>query len=82
MYTPATMPQMKDFEELRRYVEDELVRLQTFLNTPQDFVVFKVTNVAPTRPIEGMIAFADGTNWNPGSGKGLYKYQSGAWVAL
>lgn len=31
---------------------------------------------------DGMLAYADGTNWNPGSGKGLYRYNSttSAWV--
>ena len=36
-------------------------------------------NVAPDRPREGMICGADGTNWNPGSGKGVYAYYGGAW---
>lgn len=38
--------------------------------------------VAPSKPREGMIRFADGTSWNPGSGRGLYQYVSGAWVKL
>lgn len=82
-YKPAEMaPMPQELEPLRKYVADEFDRLTTFLNTEADFVVFRVNNVAPTRPIEGMVAFADGTNWNPGAGKGLYKYQAGAWVAL
>ena len=36
-------------------------------------------NVAPARPREGMVAGADGTNWNPGSGKGVYLYFNGIW---
>jgi len=36
----------------------------------------------PTRPREGMIAVADGTNWNPGSGAGPYAYVGGTWVYL
>lgn len=78
-YTPSVQPTITDVESLRKYVEDELQRLTEYLNTPVDFVVFKMTNVAPTRPVEGMIAYADGTNWNPGGGKGLYKYQADAW---
>jgi hypothetical protein len=37
------------------------------------------TNAAPSKPREGMIVRADGTNWNPGTGKGLYTYKNGAW---
>jgi hypothetical protein len=30
----------------------------------------------------GMLAYADGTNWNPGSGKGFYRYDTDAWVYI
>ena len=43
---------------------------------------FTVCNAAPARPRETDIRFADGTNWDPGSGRGLYQYVSGAWVKL
>lgn len=31
---------------------------------------------------DGLLAYADGTNWNPGSGKGVYRYNSttSTWV--
>jgi len=38
--------------------------------------------VAPDRPQEGDVANADGTNWNPGGGAGLYQYLGGAWVKM
>ena len=41
-----------------------------------------VTNVAPDKPRDGMIRYADGTNWNPGSGEGIYAYYGGAWNKL
>jgi len=40
---------------------------------------------APTSPSDGMIAYANGTTWNPGSqGKGMYYYNeaSTTWVKL
>lgn len=40
-----------------------------------------VRTSAPT-PANGMIAYADGTSWNPGSGAGFYGYEAGAWVKL
>lgn len=36
----------------------------------------------PIRLYEGLFAFADGTEWDPGSGRGLYQYVSGAWEKL
>ena len=32
---------------------------------------------APTKPRDGEIYFADGTDWDPGSGRGLYYYDGG-----
>jgi hypothetical protein len=36
----------------------------------------------PKKLTEGLIRYADGTNWDPGSGAGLYQYLSSAWVKL
>lgn len=41
-----------------------------------------VLTSAPASPANGMIAYADGTSWNPGSGQGFYGYEGGAWVKL
>lgn len=37
---------------------------------------------APVNPEEGMIVRADGTNWDPGSGRGYYGYDNGNWTFL
>jgi hypothetical protein len=42
----------------------------------------KVWHVAPAKPREGMLVYADGTDWNPGSGAGYYVYYAGAWHPL
>ena len=65
------------------YVVNELKRIgDVFFN--QATFRLERTNVAPTRPREGDIRYADGTNWNPGSGEGIYffKKTTSAWVKL
>lgn len=37
---------------------------------------------APAKPREGMVRYANGVGWNPGSGAGLYQYISGTWNKL
>ena len=37
----------------------------------------RVSYREPVRPRDGMIVFADGTSWNPGSGRGAYIYDGG-----
>jgi|SRR5262245_32842184 len=48
----------------------------------QEFETIKLqeSNVEPIRPREGLAAFADGSNWDPGSGRGFYVYQDGTWT--
>jgi len=41
----------------------------------------KVHNVVD-KPRDGILVYADGTNWDPGNGEGLYQYQSGFWVLI
>lgn len=40
---------------------------------------YQKRTVAPASPQEGDVYFADGTSWNPGSGKGLYFYDGSAY---
>ncbi len=58
---------------------EELYKVSASLDSIYDL---DVTFMEPERPREGMIRIADGTEWNPGAGGGLYEYKSGAWVKL
>ncbi len=82
-FVPRAAPEYEDpkMRELARWVENEFRRL-TFTLTETGDIRFQVLNVAPTRPREGMVVWADGTNWNPGSGAGPYARIAGAWVKL
>ena len=53
------------FNELNR-AGDVIFNLDTFR--------LEETNREPTKPRDGDIRYADGTNWNPGSGRGIYAY--------
>lgn len=58
--------------QLERYVESELEALEVAL-LPLFDGAMEVRNVAPAKPRNGLY-YADGTNWNPGSGRGIYRY--------
>ena len=71
-------------EALPDYLVSELNRLGDILFNLDTFRL-EPTNVAPTKPRDGDIRYADGTNWNPGSGQGIYAYiddGSPAWEKL
>jgi hypothetical protein len=67
--------------EALRYLDDRVRLLVSQLDEIRASL-FTVSYTAPDKPREGMIRFADGTTWDPGSGRGLYQYVSSAWVKL
>lgn len=42
-------------------------------------MILDVLTAEPASPENGMIAYADGTSWDPGKGAGFYGYAGGAW---
>jgi hypothetical protein len=62
-------------------VQEEFTRVARGLQI-SDRVTFNILYAAPPDPVAGMLVYADGTTWNPGSGVGLYEYRGGAWVKL
>jgi hypothetical protein len=48
------------------------------------YIVFDELDAAPTPTIANMVVFANGTSWNPGSGRGLYRWDDAItdWIFL
>jgi len=68
---------MDKVTELRERVELLEAKL-----TAREYMPFPILYAAPAKPRDGMVCWADGTSWNPGSGAGLYHYRAGAWHYL
>ena len=81
-YAPEPIAAVSSQDQLVEYLVRELTRISGEFQLIEDGMVVPIRGVAPTKPREGMLVMADGTGWNPGSGKGLYEYKSGAWVKL
>jgi hypothetical protein len=79
MYAPEPIP--LDSAELTSYLFRELKKLEFEL---AEVTAKKVQFVhrEPARPREGNLYGADGTNWDPGSGAGVYVYYGNAWHFL
>jgi hypothetical protein len=75
MYQPEPVTSLGDLPDLAAYIGRELSRIAEAL--PGDYLVIKVYHNPPAKVKEGMLVFADGTNWDPGSGRGLYLYDGG-----
>ena len=65
------------------YFTTELQRISNAIRELESpVVILSPQAVAPERTKEGMVMNADGTNWNPGAGAGLYEFTGGAWNKL
>jgi hypothetical protein len=67
--------------DLRSWANREMQRISLALLSTGSQITLPVLNAAPEKPQVGQIVFADGANWNPGSGRGLYYYDS-SWVFI
>lgn len=65
-------------------IQEPFSRLETALNAAQPEFTFQIRHSAPTKTWAGLVVYADGTNWNPGSGEGIYRRNAAnaAWVFL
>jgi hypothetical protein len=80
MYQPEPPPQSLD--DLLRYVASELDRIGAAFSTPEfPYLKLQKHYSAPAKPEVG-VYFADGTQWNPGAGQGLYFYDGSTYTKL
>lgn len=66
---------------LEAYLARELRRIAAAFLGVED-ILLDVLHVEPSKPRNGMIILADGSDFNPGSGAGFYGRSAGAWVFL
>jgi hypothetical protein len=62
-------------------VEEELQKLERALEQTEG-TQFVVLHRPPIRPRDGLTVFADGSDWDPGSGQGVYTFYNNAWNKL
>lgn len=71
----------QSLEELKEYTLKELEALERSFRL-HEFVTLKKRYAAPERLYDGLIVYADGTTWDPGSGEGIYAYYGAGWNKL
>lgn len=71
IYAPGVVPGNPD--QLPEFLRRELTSLERSMHQPDTYLELEVLGTAPMRFRPGMIVFADGVDWNPGSGEGLYR---------
>lgn len=82
MYTPGQTSFTKP-EDVLTFVQQELRRVSLAMQSmATQQIIFAELHGEPEKPREGMVVYADGTDWNPGDGKGIYAYTDGEWVRM
>ncbi len=66
-------------EDLTRFLKEELDKISLAFGGVNDL---DTLFTPPLKPRDGMIRKADGVNWNPGAGAGVYCYYAGVWNKL
>lgn len=76
-------PEVKSLELMAviQWISRAFQELVPRLNAPSESR-FTVLHEEPGRPREAQLVYADGTDWNPGQGAGLYWYTGSAWTDL
>jgi hypothetical protein len=62
------------------YLQRELAEISYAFTGVTEGRAVPVMYVEPQKPREGMVVYADGTEWDPGSGAGQYLYNGSAWL--
>lgn len=77
----ALIPAPDDKEALVAWLRLDLPKELELLGNP-GLLQMRVMHAAPDKPRRGLVVFADGTDWNPGSGEGVYVYTTTGWRPL
>lgn len=80
MYTPRIPPAKS--EDLLPYLDDEFLKIAAVLNDSLTGLK-EIQHKEPSKRKPGLVVYADGVDWNPSSGEGLYRYNiAGVWVFI
>lgn len=75
-YSPGPIP--TENGQFNRFLEEELRKIAAAIQLLADGHLDEQFAI-PLKPRNGDIRYADGTMWNPGSGRGIYGYNGETW---
>ena len=80
MYRPRNVP--PDPKDLPQFLDQELRNIAQAQSAPVFVLALATSHKEPAKLADGYVVLADGTDWDPGSGAGVYCYRAGAWRFL
>lgn len=70
-FAPIVIGRPKDLGEATRVIENLQDALRIAFEQ-QEVLILQKLNAEPFKKVDGQVSRADGTNWDPGSGAGVY----------
>ena len=80
-YVPIPPGEIDNFDDMLLYLLRELREISKSFEGVEAIILEKMY-VEPEKRVDGMVVYADGVEWNPGSGVGVYRWNGSAWVFL
>lgn len=81
-YEASRVPGDVTKQDFLRWLQEELTNISIAMGQIEGIMLDEL-HAEPSKPRNGMIVLADGTDWNPGgTGAGFYGRSAGAWVKL
>lgn len=81
-YQPTAVPHRTP-PGLKEWLARQFRLIANELSAPRaQLLTLDQLSESPARPVDGMLVYADGSNWDPGSGEGFYGRENGSWVKL
>lgn len=81
VYNPNDPGASIEPDSIMRYLRRELQAIATEFEAATSMQL-RILYSEPVKPRAGLLVYADGTEWDPGSGAGVYVYSGSAWVKL
>lgn len=80
-YLPESIPDFPEVQGLAEFLSRELRRIGGEVGLASE-ITLDTRHTPPAKPRDGMIVYADGTDWNPGQGAGFYGRMNAQWILL
>jgi hypothetical protein len=77
--------QLKTVDEVAQWAEAQFRVIERVFNEGAIYVRLVPLNAEPPKPRNGMVVYADGSDWDPdggADGPGVFAYVNGAWERL
>ncbi len=78
LYVPEPLNPQASQSELVSYLQKQLQQIGVAFGQSELYILV-VSYAEPAKPKDGMLVLADGVQWDPGQGAGMYWYLAGAW---